>query len=327
MIEFVDPVNKSPLRLDNNSSCFTTSKGRKFPVVNGIPRFIEQDNYALSFGLQWNKNSKTQLDSYNKTSLSETRLEHACGGDLGIFNNKDILEAGCGAGRFTEIMLKHKGHVYAIDLSSSIDVVKSNCKDHEKLTLAQADIYALPFLSDSFDIVVCLGVIQHTPSPELTIMKLTQYLKPGGLLVIDHYDRNYPVNKSRSIIRRFLLNKSPGFRLKFCHLLVFTLWPIHHFAWFLNKKIQKSARGYRVWKWLFKHSPIVDHHEYFPELNNQNLYGWSMLDTHDTLTDNYKHLRNCDEIKALLKLNNLEKVNVYVGGNGVEAQAYKPIYN
>ncbi|MBK9319577.1 MAG: methyltransferase domain-containing protein [Bacteroidetes bacterium] len=32
--------------------------------------------------------------------------------------------------------------------------------------MAQASVYELPYTNNLFDIVVCLGVIQHTPDPE-----------------------------------------------------------------------------------------------------------------------------------------------------------------
>src|SRR5277367_5946495 len=35
-----------------------------FPIVDGIPRFVYGENYAQSFGFQWNVHEKTQLDSY-----------------------------------------------------------------------------------------------------------------------------------------------------------------------------------------------------------------------------------------------------------------------
>ena len=48
---------------------------------------------------------------------------------------------------------------------------------------------------------------------------------------------------------------------------------------------------------------------------------WALLDTHDTLTDRYKHLRGPDEIRHTLTSLGLANVEVAVGGNGVEARA------
>ncbi len=57
-----------------NSSALVCPEGCRFPVVGGVPRFIESDNYAASFGLQWKTFRKTQLDSHTGTNVSRGRL-------------------------------------------------------------------------------------------------------------------------------------------------------------------------------------------------------------------------------------------------------------
>ena len=51
---------------------------------------------------------------------------------------------------------------------------------------------------------------------------------------------------------------------------------------------------------------------------------WAMLDTHDTLTDVYKHLRSREEIVNHLASLGLEVSEAAYSGNGVEARARKP---
>ncbi|HEX4950044.1 MAG TPA: class I SAM-dependent methyltransferase, partial [Blastocatellia bacterium] len=76
--------------------------GITYPIRNGIPRFVTTDNYAAAFGLQWLKFAQTQLDSYTGAPLSEMRLERCLGEPLSNLQGKNVLEAGSGAGRFTE---------------------------------------------------------------------------------------------------------------------------------------------------------------------------------------------------------------------------------
>jgi len=62
--------------------------------------------YVDNFGIQWNLFEKTQLDSYTGIPLSRDRLIRCCGPQLfGSLRGKYVLEAGCGAGRFTEVLL------------------------------------------------------------------------------------------------------------------------------------------------------------------------------------------------------------------------------
>src|SRR2546428_11626581 len=98
-----------------------------------------------------------------------------------------VLEAGCGAGRFTELLVRAGALVHAIALSTAVDANRRNIGDARNYVAAQADPRDLPFPARTFDVVLCLGVLQHTPSPEASIAALWRMVAPGGLLVIDHY--------------------------------------------------------------------------------------------------------------------------------------------
>ena len=53
--------------------------------------------------------------------------------------------------------------------------------------LAQASIYELPFAPGSFDKVLCLGVLQHTPDFAKSVAALVAMAKSGGEIVVDFY--------------------------------------------------------------------------------------------------------------------------------------------
>ncbi len=121
-----------------------------------------------------------------------SRLRHIrsaeCLTNRGALQGVNVLETGCGAGRFTEILLQRRAaHVTSTDLSSAVDANLANCPHSDRHRIIQCDIYKLPFPPASYDVVICLGVIQHTPNPEATIAKLYAQVKPGGALVFDHY--------------------------------------------------------------------------------------------------------------------------------------------
>ena len=61
--QFVDPKTKAPLKISKDQKHLINNDGKKYEIINNIPRFVKSDNYANSFGLQWNKFRKTQLDS------------------------------------------------------------------------------------------------------------------------------------------------------------------------------------------------------------------------------------------------------------------------
>ena len=223
--------------------------------------------------------------------------------------------AGCGAGRFTEILLEAGARVFAADLSSAVEANYANCGASADYFVCQADIRALPVAARAFDIVICLGVVQHTPQPEETIAALASYVAPGGMLVLVHYSRDYPVTASRRVLRDWLLRMPPERARRVALGTTRALLPVHRALW-------QRRRGFgRLRRYLSHVSPVVDYYDAYPELGTQLLSEWALLDTHDTLTDRYKHLRGPDEIRDTLVALGLADVEINVGGNGVEARA------
>ena len=193
--------------------------GEHYSVINRIPRFVPLENYASSFGLQWNAYRRTQLESYTGLPISKSRLTRLAGGSLDIFKEKNVLEAGCGAGRFTEIMLQEGANVFAVDISTAVEANYLNCNAYPNYFVCQADILELPLLPVQFDVVVCVGVIQHTPDPERSIRVLCSHVKPGGLLILDHYTYGYSTTPIRRFLRSFLQNRTKEYTMNFIQTL------------------------------------------------------------------------------------------------------------
>ena len=292
--------------------------GCRFPILLDIPRFVNSSTYADGFGLQWKRFQKTQLDSHTGTTISSDRLRRCLGEDLEGVNGRSILEVGCGAGRFTEILLRAGGRVFACDLSNAVEANHANCAHWPGYFVCQADILHLPVLPNSFDVVLSLGVIQHTVNPEVTISTLTRYLRPGGKLVLDHYSYDYNYNLARQVLRSLLLRLSPESSMKAATALGRILLPLHKLCW-RNQRPFGRARRY-----LAKVSPLIDYFDSYPELGTKLLQDWAILDTHDTLTDRYKHFRSAEEIRSSLQGCGLIDIEVVLGGNGIEARARKP---
>ena len=116
-IYWKDP--ESGVEIIKKGDFFISESNKKYRILNKIPRFVNKKNYTNAFGIQWNYFKKTQLDSYSKFPLSEQRLKRCLGKDLFLnLKGKLVLEAGCGAGRFTEILLDNNAGVVSIDMSN-----------------------------------------------------------------------------------------------------------------------------------------------------------------------------------------------------------------
>jgi SAM-dependent methyltransferase len=299
---------------------FRCSSGCSFPIRGGIPRFVSSGAYSEAFGWQWRKYRRTQLDSYTGLSVSRNRLEHCLGMPVEGLKGKVVLECGSGAGRFTELLLGNCDYLVSTDLSDAVDANLENLKDRgPKYTLLQSDLNKSPLPREAFDVLICMGVLPFTPSPEASIRKLISHLKPGGLLVIDHYKREtglralepyltlgYPL---RAVLKR--LNRETG--LKATKALTAICDPIRkrtcHYKW-LHRIVGRFL-------------PSVCYYNQYPELPSSIAYEWNELDTHNVLTAYHKHLRRPDELSNYVRSLGMEIVSCCEAGNGIEIRAIR----
>jgi SAM-dependent methyltransferase len=312
LLPYSSPKNGLPLQQTGEQ--LLSDDGESYPIVNGIPRFVPEDNYASAFGLQWKTFAKTQLDSFSKTDITQSRLERCMGFPIEALKGKTVLEVGAGAGRFTELLVKGGGLIHSVDLSVAVEVNKENIGTADNYQIAQASVYELPYPNDAFDIVVCLGVIQHTPDPEKTIACLWSKVKPGGLLVIDHYKWRIGYYSTLTpLFRAVLKEMKPARSKKIVDGLVDFFFPLH---W--------AFRKLKPLNWLLHRiSPLIVYMNYYPEQDRSFHYEWSKLDTYDQLTDYYKHLRTPKKILQTLESLKAKNIWINTGGNGVEARATK----
>lgn len=98
---------------------------------------------------------------------------------LNISQGKEILDAGCGVGAFSEPLVK-ENTVYGVDFSE-----KSLAFAAKRGLITQTgDLAALPFPDGKFDLVFCIGVIQLMPDCRPVLKELARVTKPGGTLLV-----------------------------------------------------------------------------------------------------------------------------------------------
>lgn len=99
-----------------------------------------------------------------------------------------ILDCGCGTGMFLQSIVRTypKRHPFlcGIELSpTAVKLAKDNLK--YRAVIAEGDYqHHISFNDSSFDIVTCWGTIEHSMDIEKAFMRLVQYAKPGGLIMI-----------------------------------------------------------------------------------------------------------------------------------------------
>lgn len=246
--------------------------GSNFPTVGKVMRFVPSEKDVGNFGFQWNRHPTTQLDQA-PGGASERFFVEATGWSPSDLRGRRILDAGCGAGRYSEVANRWGGEVVAVDLSASVDACAANLSGRG-VTVAQADIMDLPLADETFDLVFSLGVIHHTPDARMAFHRLARLLRPGGSMAVWVYN-NHADSSTRmrltAFYRRLSWRLPTSLLYALCHVAV--PW---HYANRLPLIGSVSSRLLHVsehpdWRWRVLdtfdwYSPRYQSHHDYPEV-------------------------------------------------------------
>jgi ubiquinone/menaquinone biosynthesis C-methylase UbiE len=108
------------------------------------------------------------------------------------WREKRVLEIGCGIG--TDLRQFSRGGARVVGLDLTVEGVRMAQKGFAVFGLrgdfVVADAEALPFVSDSFDLIYSNGVIHHTPDITAAVSEIHRVVKVGGESLIMVYHRN-----------------------------------------------------------------------------------------------------------------------------------------
>lgn len=234
VVDYIPRILTGDLRpmLYNQFSDFFSKYKNVLPqedVVEKISTDVQKkEDTSKSFAYEWQKFSgmlkewKDNFDFYFEPVKNKEVF----------LKDKTILEVGCGKGRHTFYVADMAKNVVAIDFGRAVDVALQNNKDKKNIYFIQADIYNLPFKSDSFDFIFSLGVLHHLPTPEHGFKKLVGLLKNRGNILVYVYH-----SFSKTTFKYYLLkfvNFFRNFTTKISHDLLYILcYPIAFFSYII----------------------------------------------------------------------------------------------
>lgn len=293
-----------------------TQCGGTYPIVRSLPRFVSGDNYAASFGFQWNKFPTLQVDSVMGNDLSRKRF-YDCTRWPRQLPGERILEAGCGAGRFTSLALETGAEVFSFDLSNAVEAARENNRNAPRLHIFQASIYQLPLRTRLFDKIFCMGVIQHCPDPNKAFLSLLPFLRPGGVIVIDVYSKTGfpPPLKywARPITRRM-----PP------QALYAVLSRVIPLAFDIKSLIHRTpAIGARMAAMI----PIgpLSHAEIGLHYTDDELKQVKVLSAFDMLSPRYDLPQKIEDVRQWFEEAGLVDIETRFGSNGINARGKRPL--
>lgn len=293
---------------DIQSGLLECSQGHRYPIRDGIPRFVPRENYASNFGFQWKRYGQVQIDSYAGNSISRDRFLATTGWTPERIGGRLVLDGGCGGGRFAEIALSLGAEVVALDYSEAIDACKSNLARYsDRLHLVQGDILRPPFASSTFDFAYTMGVLQHTPSPHQGFVRLARLVRPGGEFVADAYERSLlrylnSIYWYRPLIKRL----PPDMQFSLVVRLVKALQPTKDALMrrFDGKPLLRVLTSMLI--------PINAHHWQFPSLTREQAEAWSVMNTFDAYSPKFDQPQDRSTMRSWSEEVGLENVEVFV---------------
>jgi SAM-dependent methyltransferase len=260
--------------------------GHAFPIEGSIPRFVPRENYADSFGFQWNRFSRTQLDAEGgKLSedrfFAQTRWPRELRGEV-------VVEAGAGAGRFTPHAAATGATVISLDYSNAIEAARRNNAHLENVHFLQADLRKLPLAPNLARRVFCFGVLQHTPDPDASFRALLPLLGPGGSLAVDVYRLSWRCLLYGRYFARPITKRIPPRRLfPLVQSYVKVLYPT---IGVLHRTIGSRALILSSLAALSDYRSVWD-------LPPERLEELALLDTFDALSPAHDHPRSASQVR------------------------------
>lgn len=298
-IPIINPKNKAILH--SNGDSLVDNQGNIFPIIHGVARISVIENYTKSFGWQWNIFDKIQLDRENDgQEISKKRFFAETGWNVNNLAEKNILEVGSGAGRFSKVILEcTQANLYSIDYS---DAVTANYKNNSSIApdrfhLFQASIYEMPFQDNAFDMVFCFGVLQHTPDFNASVEALIKKVKPGGEVIVDFY----PIKGWWTKIHaKYMLRPLTK---KISHQALFRMID-GNVDWLIKLSIFLMNIGLGL---LTRFLPIVDLRTIPTEgINKAEYREWIVLDTFDMFSPEYDHPQTIKNVAKMFINNGVE---------------------
>lgn len=120
----------------------------------------------------------------------------------------NVLDIPCGTGAMSIPLLERADKLTLIDISANmLQIAKNNIPESSlhKTETINADFFELDLQNNSYDLIICLGLLAHVNSPEQLLNRLASLVKPDGLLIIQNTDSSHVYSH---LIRTYLGLKS-----------------------------------------------------------------------------------------------------------------------
>lgn len=154
-------------------------KQRKRRIANAFSHMVKPDQFFAAPGITI------------RAKKNEHRIVSDMLGDAS--HGKRALDAGCGIGSYTDILMQKGYDVVGIDIASGMAEF-CRLKYKGEVGLAIADIEYMPFKEMSFDLVFCIDTLCYFDHEgrRAVVEGLVGLLRPGGTIICDVKNKYCP---------------------------------------------------------------------------------------------------------------------------------------
>jgi ubiquinone/menaquinone biosynthesis C-methylase UbiE len=168
-------------------------RGSLDAVAQRVRRFYEENPFPNYDG----------YESVGDLLSRASRSVYAAALDRQIPVGARVLEVGCGTGQLGAFLSIGGRTVVGVDMTrASLELAGAFRRRHglRNCNFLHGDLFDLPLRPESFDLVICKGVLMATRDARAGLRAITRYVRPGGYLIVGLYNR---VARLPTTFRRF----------------------------------------------------------------------------------------------------------------------------
>ncbi len=127
-----------------------------------------------------------------------------------VVRHKTVLDLATGTGLIAKHIVNAATHIEATDASAEMIAEAKRDNRSAKLHFSAQDMFRLPYVDESFDVVIVSNALHIVPQPEKALIEIKRVLKDDGVLIAPTF--THAENSFSGKVKAFFM-KLAGFPL------------------------------------------------------------------------------------------------------------------